>query len=64
MKAQIHSIDDSYYGIWWSDKTFNDLVETRKKLMEWINKQQVINGNEFLDFCVDLGANEATREYN
>ena len=69
MKAQIHSIDDSSYGIWWtyydgSALPLNELIKIRKKLMTWINSKVEINGEEFLDYCVTLGASEEQKDYN
>ena len=64
MKAQIHSIDDSSYGIWWDHLTIDELKEIRIKLMEWINTQSILNGEEFLDKCVELGANIESKDYN
>lgn len=68
MKAEIHSIDDSSYGIWWGPQvggfTFEELEKTRYKLMHWINAMKVINGEEFLEVCVSLGADPETKDYN
>lgn len=69
MKAQIHSIDDSSYGIWWdgyysNDDTFENLSETRIKIMEWVNTHSIINGEEFLNMCIGLGASEYSKDYN
>ena len=65
LKAQIHSVDDSSFGIWWDDKTFDELGEIRLRLMEWINGQlNGLNGEEFLDICVSMGADEETKDYN
>lgn len=69
MKAQIHSIDDSSYGIWWSyyygqEYTFQQLENIREQIMKWINNFPIINGEEFLDFCVSLGAAEDSKDYN
>lgn len=64
MKAQIHSIDDSSYGIWWHKRPFSEMDEIRIKVMEWVNKFPIINGEEFLDYCVSIGANNDTRDYN
>ena len=73
MKAQIHSVDDSSYGIWWNDVPLNRLKRTRESLMEWINPSTLhpaqsryfpINGEEFLDKCVELGADEKSKDYN
>jgi hypothetical protein len=44
MKAQIYSIDDSSFGIWW----MNQLEELDKiELMNWINKENILNGESF-----------------
>jgi hypothetical protein len=69
MKAQIHSIDDSSYGIWWDDHygtgyTIEELMEIREEIMKWVNSKPILNGEEFLDYCVSLGALEETKDYN
>lgn len=67
MKAQIHSIDDSSYGIWWyndSSLPYEELKNIREKIMLWINRQKEVNGEEFLNFCVSLGADEESKDYN
>lgn len=64
MKAQIHSIDDSSFGIWWMDKTLDELDEIRTILMSWISSKKIINGEEFLDYCVSIGADNSQRDYN
>jgi len=64
MKAQIHSIDDSSYGIWFDDMKLDELKRIRTKIMEWINAYKEINGEEFLDICISLGANEDSKDYN
>ena len=64
MKATIRSIDDSSFGIWWIDIEFEKLVEIRKKLMIWISSFKVLNGEKFLDYCVELGANPKYKDYN
>jgi hypothetical protein len=64
MKAQIHSIDDSLYGIWFNGIPLEDLQEKREKIMEYINNKDLINGEEFLNICVDLGADEDSKDYN
>jgi hypothetical protein len=69
MKAQLHSIDDSSYGIWWDDQygtgyPLDKLMEIREQLMKWINAHPIINGEKFFDICVSLGAVEETKDYN
>jgi hypothetical protein len=64
MKAQIHSIDDSSFGIWWMEKSLEELKEIRIELMNWISKENILNGEEFLDYCISLGADIDTKDYN
>lgn len=69
MKAQIHSIDDSSYGVWWSyyygsELPFENMLKIRAKIMKWVNSKKVINGEQFLDYCVSLGASEESKDYN
>ena len=65
MKAQIHSIDDSSYGIWWINKPLEELKDSRTKLMDWLNYQpNGLNGEEFLNTCISLGADEDQKDYN
>lgn len=69
MKAQIHSIDDSSYGIWWyghssTSLPLNELKSIREKIMLWINRQDEVNGEEFLNYCVSLGADAESKDYN
>jgi hypothetical protein len=69
MKAQIHSIDDSSYGIWWDGLPKETLERIRQSLMDWINGKsgrlgQELNGEEFLDICISMGADEESKDYN
>lgn len=64
MKVQIHSIDDSSYGIWWEEIPFNFLIEIRKNLIREIDLQKKLNGEEFFKYCILLGANAETIDYN
>lgn len=64
MKAKIHSVDDSSFGIWWDDKPLSELESDREKLMKWVNAMPEINGEEFLDTCISLGADESSKDYN
>lgn len=68
MRAGIHSIDDSSYGIWWNNKPIDELKEAREKLMDWMGRNKYgihgLNGDEFLNICVSLGADEETKDYN
>jgi hypothetical protein len=64
MKSQIYSIDDSSYGIWWYEVTIDELRKIRLELMNWISSQKNINGELFLNKCVELGADIETKDYN
>jgi hypothetical protein len=69
MKAQIHSIDDSSFGVWWYDKPIDELKSIRNRLMKWVNAQGgyggELNGEEFLKICVSsMGADEDSIDYN
>lgn len=64
MKAQIYSIDDSSYGIWFYEVPYNELEEIRTNIMKWINTKPIINGDEFLQYCVSVGGDESSIDYN
>ncbi len=64
MKAQIHSIDDSSFGIWFDGFDLQTLEKKRNELMKWVSSIEEINGEEFLEKCVELGADESTKDYN
>jgi hypothetical protein len=64
MKMQLRSIDDSQFGIWWDDFTLDELIDIRKRLMHWIDIKTVINGEELLDICVEMGADVDSKDYN
>lgn len=67
MKAEICSIDDSSYGIWWNEwdgYTIDVLKEIRLELMKWINSKPIINGEEFFTKCINLGADPESKDYN
>lgn len=62
MKAMIHSVDDSSYGIWFQDKPKSELGYIRKQVMTWIDSQKILNGNEFIKICKNLGGTD--EDYN
>ena len=61
MKAMIHSIDDSSYGIWFN-WPLAGLESRRLLIMKWVSERSVINGGKFLDYCESLGGED--RVYN
>lgn len=67
MKVKIHSIDNSSYGIWWSYymdncKPLHELLGIRDKIKKWLDAQDELNGEKFLEYCETLGASD--RDYN
>ena len=64
MKCQIHSIDDSQFGIYFNNFKIEDLRNKRIQLMEFIDNRKKINGEELLTYCIELGADEKTIDYN
>jgi len=64
MKAMINSSDDSSYGIWWKNNTYKTLDKIRTELMSYVNNTKIINGNAFLNKCIELNADETTIDYN
>lgn len=64
MKMIISSIDDSSYGIWWNADDFSSLDTIRTQLMKHINGLSIINGEKLLDYCVTLGADEPSKDYD
>lgn len=62
MKAMIHSIDDSSYGIWFQDKSLEELEEIRLKIMCQVDIETSLNGEEFLSYCESLGGID--KDYN
>lgn len=64
MKFQIHSIDDSSYGIWWSNKPFALLENIRTNIMKFINTNTIINGERLLEYCIEQGADENSKDCN
>ena len=64
MGAIIRSIDDSSYSIWFYNIPYNDLEDIRTQIMKWINTQPILNGDEFIKFCISMGANEEDVDYS
>ncbi len=62
--SSINSIDDSSYTIWIIDKPFKELEELRLKVMEWVGEQELVNGDEFIKYCVSSGFDKSTVDYN
>jgi hypothetical protein len=63
MKAQIHSCDDSQYGVWF-EGFLPDLITIRVQLMNWIKPIKLLNGKKFIDFCLLNGADPESVDYN
>jgi hypothetical protein len=50
VKATIHSIDDSSYGMWKNNLTYDEAVEIRSKVIDYLNEEKVVNGNDWFEF--------------
>ena len=64
MKATIYSRDDSSFGIWWNEMDRNTLIPIRLEVMKWVDSQPILNGEEFIKFCLSKGANPESIDYN
>lgn len=64
MKASICSIDDASYGIWWNLMPLDELERIRILVMKWINAYTEIDGSEFINYCLSLGADKDSIDYN
>lgn len=68
MKAEIHSIDDSSFGVWWNDEgnhTLDKLKGKRSRILDYLSLQKKVNGENFLQYCIEvLGADPDTIDYN
>lgn len=63
MKAQIMSIDDSSYGIWWRRyKNYKELREIREYVCGYIDNNKILDGDNFLSFCEKYGGID--KDYN
>jgi hypothetical protein len=56
----IMSIDDSSFTIWFEDKTKEEYEKIRLEMVSWLNDQEILNGNNFIEYCLKLGANIET----
>lgn len=57
-KAQICSIDDSSYGMWFSNITLKRRDELKNHLIKWVNSQKEVNGKMWFKEGETLGADE------
>lgn len=68
MKAEIHSIDDSSFGVWWNDEghhTLDKLKGKRSRILDYLTMQKKVNGEKFLQFCIEeVGADPDSVDYN
>lgn len=62
MKVQLHSIDDSSYGIWFEAHAIKILEDIRLEIMNWIDSKNLLNGEDLLNFCEKLGGKD--KDYN
>ena len=64
IKAQICSVDDSSYGIWLDSQPKDELIILRDYIMNWVSDQKLLNGDDFINKCVQLGFDPETIDYN
>ncbi len=64
MLCSVCSVDDSSFTIWFMSKPINELENIRVKLMRWINTRPIINGDEFINKCLELGADLSQVHYD
>lgn len=64
MIASIKSIDDSSYTIWFKQKGLSELEDIRSSLMKWISSKPILNGDEFIEYCIELGADKSELNYD
>jgi hypothetical protein len=68
MRVILRSIDDSSYRIYWNEDkeiyTVYELCDIRDKVIGYISNKTVLNGNNLLDYCVGLGAEVDSIDYN
>jgi hypothetical protein len=64
MKCMIHSVDDSSFGIWFNGRPLSELEPVKHEMMKWVNSKPIINGDEFINKCIELGAEEDSIDYN
>ena len=68
MRVILRSIDDSSYKIYWNDDkekySIDELNDIRYKLIDYISKKTELNGNNLLDYCVGLGGEVDSIDYN
>jgi hypothetical protein len=64
MICKIYSVDDSSFTIWFINENVNILYTKRYELSIWLDNQKIINGEEFLNKCIELGADESQISYN
>lgn len=63
LKAQLCSIDNSSYSIW-KDGSYKDLQIVREYVKKYLEEIDVLNGEDFLKKCIELGCDEKSIEYD
>ena len=57
-KAQIFSIDDSSYSMWWKNISLSEAENLKIKLMKWVNSKDIISGSEWFKYGETLNCGE------
>lgn len=55
VKAMIHSIDDSSFGMWANNVTLETAKDLRQILMNYLDEKTEVNGKEWFDFGESIG---------
>lgn len=55
IKAMMHSIDDSSYGVWFKNLTLEQAEALRDTIAEYISSQLIFNGDAFFKFTESIG---------
>lgn len=51
MDAKIHSVNDNHFNYTWENMGLDKLKSIREDIKKWISQKELINGDEFLDYC-------------
>jgi hypothetical protein len=64
LSCKINSIDDSSYTIHFIEDELDNLKSIRSNIMKWVSSKKVINGDEFINYGIELGADKDTISYD
>ena len=64
LRCKLWSIDNSSYTIMWINKDLLTLGNIRLDVMKWIDSKKILNGNEFIEYCLSKGADLDSVNYD